>query len=113
MKLHYKEELQKYDLKMLFKDFASQSNRLLINYAKFREKILSELANRDDVIEHGALTDRGVRGCQRTAHTLSPFLGRRNNSTASANDVAGKNSITKNYTVADALHGYDSCSGTI
>ena len=43
LKLCYKEQLGKYNLKPLFKEFASQSNRLLIDYTKFKEAIMVRL----------------------------------------------------------------------
>mmetsp|Transcript_10922 Transcript_10922/g.13796 ORF Transcript_10922/g.13796 Transcript_10922/m.13796 type:complete len:92 (+) Transcript_10922:320-595(+) len=63
IKLHYT-ELQKYDLKLLFKKFASQSNRLLINYAAFREGILKELEKLEVSAAPGSLTDRDQRQTQ-------------------------------------------------
>ena len=43
LKLCYKKQLGNYDLKPLFKDFASQSNRLLIDYKKFKTAICEGL----------------------------------------------------------------------
>lgn len=45
LKLCYKKQLGKYDLKPLFKDFASQSNRLLIDYKRFKTAICEGLQN--------------------------------------------------------------------
>lgn len=43
LKLLYKEQLGHYDLKPLLKQFASQQNRLLINYKRFKDVILEKL----------------------------------------------------------------------
>ena len=43
LKLFYKEQLDKYDLKPAFKSFASENNRLLIDYYKFRDYVTKHL----------------------------------------------------------------------
>ena len=43
LKLFYKEQLGRYDLKPVLKQFSSQSNRLLINYTKFKKAIIEKL----------------------------------------------------------------------
>ena len=43
LKLFYKEQLSKYDLKPALKQFASDNNRLLINYHKFRDHVTQHL----------------------------------------------------------------------
>lgn len=43
LKLFYKTQLGHYDLKPVLKKFACEQNRLLINYTKFKEKIVEKL----------------------------------------------------------------------
>ena len=42
LKLFYKKQLGKYDLKKALKPFASESNHLLINYTKFKEAVIGK-----------------------------------------------------------------------
>jgi len=114
LKLHYNSQLQKFDLKPLFKEFCSQSNRLLINYSSFKERIIEELAKLEVGIEQTLQTARGEQCAKhRTFDQLSPTLNRRTNSTGLETTVAGKSSIERNYSVKDALHGYDRYAGTL
>ena len=43
LKLFYREQLDKYDLKPALRQFASENNRLLINYHKFRDAVMKRL----------------------------------------------------------------------
>jgi Ca2+-binding EF-hand superfamily protein len=44
LKLTFPEELTNKRLKPIFKDFASIQNRILIDYKKFRDRLLSQIA---------------------------------------------------------------------
>ena len=85
LKLCYKEQLGKYNLKPVFKEFASQSNRLLIDYTKFKEAIVERLQKYTGLeMSPGSHTDRSVIG-----------------------GAAGIKSIERNFTALDAIQGYD------
>ena len=46
-KMHYNNELKTKDIKTLFKPFASLQNRILIDYKKFRDHLLTKLKDRE------------------------------------------------------------------
>ena len=71
LKLHYPEKLKQYDLKPLFKSFASLSNRLLISYSQFKEELLRKLKKLDQRgTSSGAATDRDASTAKNSALKL-------------------------------------------
>ena len=58
LKLQYKHALMEYDIKPIFKMFASQQNRLLINYKHFKHFILVKLGLIEDDDEQSTKDDQ-------------------------------------------------------
>lgn len=107
LKMHYKSQLGKYDLKPLLNEFTDQASRLLVNYTKFRKAVVNALASMgiDGVASPGAYTDRRSSHVQGSS-TLSPFMNGTNSAQLFDNNAAGVGSRKPKFTASDAVNGY-------
>ena len=85
--MHYEAELKTKDLKTLFKPFASLQNRILIDYKKLRDFLLTKLKEREE--------DNGKNGHRKQSSQTHTPMGKINEGQREKRVAESGNKINK------------------